>query len=90
MSGGHVTVQGWVYLFLGLSVLSLIAASVSTRSAIEATAVFFKRRRKTAAALVGLLIPVFAPALSFAQTEHSGGAKPTWYCRTCRLSVSSA
>jgi K(+)-stimulated pyrophosphate-energized sodium pump len=80
-----VTVASWVYFFLGVSVSSLLAiffkrrvigsgtrASAMQRVATaikEGTGVFLKRQSKTAAAMLGLLLPTFA----YAQTEHAGG-----------------
>ena len=47
----------------------------------EGAEAFLRRQYKTVAALLGLLLPTFASP----QGEHTGGAKPTWYCRICRL-----
>jgi K(+)-stimulated pyrophosphate-energized sodium pump len=79
-------VEGWVYFFLAVSVLSLIVALLFTREVMaadsgtpamqaiaaaikEGAEAFLKRRYKTMAALLGLLLPTFA----YAQTEHTGG-----------------
>jgi K(+)-stimulated pyrophosphate-energized sodium pump len=64
---GHVSVvQGWVCFFLAVSVLSLIVASLFTH---EGMGAFLKRKSKTVAALLALMLPTFA----YAQTEHAGG-----------------
>jgi K(+)-stimulated pyrophosphate-energized sodium pump len=79
-----VTAQGWVYFFLGISILPLIVAFSFTRQVIGsdigtdamqrlAAAIkggaFLKRQYKTAGVLLGLLFPTFAHA----QPDHSGG-----------------
>ena len=72
-------VQGWVYFFLAVSVLSLGAAIFFTRdistniaAAIKKSAeAFLRRPYKTAAALLALLFPT----LAYAQTEKGGGGE---------------
>jgi K(+)-stimulated pyrophosphate-energized sodium pump len=59
-------VQDWVCFFLAVSVLSLIVASLFTH---EGMGAFLKRKSKTVAALLCLMLPTFA----YAQTEHAGG-----------------
>jgi K(+)-stimulated pyrophosphate-energized sodium pump len=61
-----VTAQDWVYLFLGVSVLSLIVAFFK-----EGAATFLKRQYKTVATLLGLLLPTIAHA----QPDHAGGGE---------------
>jgi K(+)-stimulated pyrophosphate-energized sodium pump len=68
-----VTVQYWVYFFLAVSVPSLIMAFLFARrvnGAIKTGAAFLRRQHKTAAALLGLLLPTFANA-----QEHAGGGE---------------
>ncbi|HEX9202221.1 MAG TPA: sodium-translocating pyrophosphatase [Acidobacteriaceae bacterium] len=60
-------VQGWACFFLAVSGLSLIVALLFTRKAM----VCLKRRYKTIAALLGLLLPTIA----YAQPEHAGGGE---------------
>jgi K(+)-stimulated pyrophosphate-energized sodium pump len=72
--------QGWVYLFLGASVLSLIVALFLKRQGIDsasgleklagAVKAGAKRQLKYAAALGGLLLPALAGA-----QEHGGGGE---------------
>ncbi|MGA2727359.1 MAG: sodium-translocating pyrophosphatase [Terracidiphilus sp.] len=61
-----MTAQDWVYLFLGVSVLSLIVAFFK-----EGAATFLKRQYKTVATLLGLLLPTIAHA----QPDHAGGGE---------------
>ncbi len=85
-----MTVQDWVYFFLGVSVFSLFVAFVFARQVIgsetgtaamqqiaaaikEGAEAFLKRPYKTVAALLGLLLPTFAPTIAHAQPEHAGG-----------------
>jgi K(+)-stimulated pyrophosphate-energized sodium pump len=85
---GHVSVvQGWVYFFLAISVLSLGAVMFFTHKAMgtdsetpamqptaaikKGAKAFLKRQYKTVAAILGLLLPTFA----YAQTEHAGGGE---------------
>jgi K(+)-stimulated pyrophosphate-energized sodium pump len=69
---GHVSVvQGSVVVFLLVSVLSLIVASLFTREVMGAIKTFLKRQSKTVVALLALLFPTFA----YAQTEHAGGGE---------------
>ena len=64
-------VQGSVVVFLLVSVLSLIVASLFTREVMGAIKTFLKRQSKTVVALLALLFPTFA----YAQTEHAGGGE---------------
>ena len=82
-----MTATYWVYFFLGMSGLSLVAvfftgqvigfdtgnrAMQRIAGAIkEGAMAFFKRQYKTVAALLGLLLPTFA----FAQPEHAAGGE---------------
>ena len=70
-----MTVQGWVYFVLGMSIFSIFAARLLGQFArgFRASAVFLKRRSRMAATLLALLVPALAPTLSFAQQEHGGG-----------------
>jgi K(+)-stimulated pyrophosphate-energized sodium pump len=83
-----VTVQDWVYLFLGLGVLTLAMAATFVRRAAgcrapnlqriwagarQSSAALLKCRPRAVAALLGLLLPALVPACAFAQTEHGGG-----------------
>jgi len=61
-------VQNWVYLFIAMSVFSLGAAWLSAHQVIGS---FLKRRSKTMAGVLALLLPTFA----YAQTEHGGGGE---------------
>jgi K(+)-stimulated pyrophosphate-energized sodium pump len=87
-----VTALDWVYVFLGVSVLSLIIAVFFARQVIgsdieasdmrriagaikQGAEAFLRRQHKTAAALIGLLLPTFAPTFAFAQPEHAGGGE---------------
>jgi K(+)-stimulated pyrophosphate-energized sodium pump len=70
-----VTAQGWVYLSLGLSGFSLIVALFYARQIMQGARAILKRKSRTAAALAGLLLPLLAPALALAQTEHGGGGE---------------
>jgi K(+)-stimulated pyrophosphate-energized sodium pump len=65
MQGGYVTAQGFVYFFLGVSVLPLIAGFFARKVA----GLNLKRLYKTGAAVLGLLLPAFA----YGQPEHAGG-----------------
>ncbi len=74
-----MTVQEWVDLFLGVSVLSLIVAWICTRRMVGSVPGikigverFVKRQYRTVAALLGMgmLLPTFA----YAQ-EHAGGGE---------------
>jgi K(+)-stimulated pyrophosphate-energized sodium pump len=66
---GHVSaVQGWVYFFGAVSLLSAIVAVFFTRSGMGA---FLKRNYKSAAALLCMLFPT----LAFAQPEHAAGGE---------------
>ncbi len=57
----------------GTPAMQPIAAAIKERAG-----AFLKRRYRTLAALLGLLLPTFA----YAQPEQTGGgAKPTWCCR---------
>jgi len=49
-------------------VIQKIAAAIK-----EGAAAFLKRQYKTAAALLGLLLPAIAPTFAYAQPEHPGG-----------------
>jgi K(+)-stimulated pyrophosphate-energized sodium pump len=79
-----------MYHFLGVSVFSPTDARSFARQGVgscrlksteisvavrEYASAFFKRRFKTAAALLGLLLPLFAPSFGFAQAEHAGGGE---------------
>jgi K(+)-stimulated pyrophosphate-energized sodium pump len=73
-------VQGWVYFFLAVSVLSLGAVMFFTREVVAANTAaaikkgaeaFLKRPYKTVVALLALLFPT----LAYAQTEHAGGGE---------------
>jgi K(+)-stimulated pyrophosphate-energized sodium pump len=70
-----VTVLGWVYLFLGVSVLSPIVAFLCARQAtgsntgmaemraiMSGAGTFLKRQSKTVAAVMGLMLPAIANA----------------------------
>ncbi|HUH63135.1 MAG TPA: sodium-translocating pyrophosphatase [Terracidiphilus sp.] len=86
-----MSLQEWIVLSLGVSVVSLFAAFFFTRramgadpgsaameqivSAIKEGAHAFLKRRKTVAALLGLLLSAFAPAFALAQPEHGGGGE---------------
>jgi K(+)-stimulated pyrophosphate-energized sodium pump len=63
-------VQGWVCFFLAVSVLLFTVARLFTHQVMGANA-FLKRRYKTVAALLALLLPTVA----YAQTEHGGGGE---------------
>jgi K(+)-stimulated pyrophosphate-energized sodium pump len=54
----------------GTPAMQQIAAAIK-----ESAEAFLKRRYKTAAALLCLLLPAFAPTLAYAQTEHAGGGE---------------
>jgi len=75
-----VSVTAWVCFFLTVSALSLFVARIFTREvvgsdtatpAMQQIAAFLKRRFKTVAALLCLMLPTFA----YAQTEHAGGGE---------------
>ena len=82
-----MTSQEWVYFFPAVSVLSLVAfffarqviCSDNGTAAIQSIAgsvsagvtAFLKRHFKTAAGMLGLLVPTFA----YAQPEHAGGGE---------------
>jgi K(+)-stimulated pyrophosphate-energized sodium pump len=82
-----VTVQFWVYFFLGVSVLSLLVALFFSLQVIgsgtgipgmrriaaltRSATAFLKRPYRAAAVLLGLLFPTFA----YPQTEHAGGGE---------------
>ena len=81
-----MTPVGWVFVFLGMSVVSLIMAAFfapigtgivapgmqKISGAIkQGVKTLLRRQCRTAAALVGLLLPTFA----FAQGEHAGGGE---------------
>jgi K(+)-stimulated pyrophosphate-energized sodium pump len=80
-----VTPVGSVYFFLGMSVFSLIMAACFSRQVIgsgvgmqkvsgaikQGVKILLKRQFRTAAALMGLLLPT----LAFAQGEHTGGGE---------------
>jgi len=87
-----VTVQSWVYFFLGVSVISLLIARLFLRRVVgshtgapamrqiagaiqQSAAALLKRRYKTAAASLALLLPAFTPISAFAQPEHLGGGE---------------
>jgi K(+)-stimulated pyrophosphate-energized sodium pump len=78
--GGNVTVTSWGEFFLGASMLSLIVAVIFARRVIgsdigapvmQKISMFLKRRYRTAAAVLGLLLPTFA----YAQTEQGSGGE---------------
>ncbi|HEY3706935.1 MAG TPA: sodium/proton-translocating pyrophosphatase, partial [Terracidiphilus sp.] len=77
-----MTAQEWVYCFLGVSVLPLLVVAFArqvygsgegsangARAVMMSAAAFLKRRSKTAAAALALLLP----AMANAQPEHGGG-----------------
>jgi len=68
-----VTVQDCVYFVLGAGMLGLLAAVLlrSFSAMKQGAGVFLKRPYKSAAALMGLLLP----ALASAQTEHAGAGE---------------
>ena len=67
-----MTAQVWVYVFLGVSVLSLMVPAQRISSTIKRGAEsLLKRRYGMVAALLGLLLPTLADA----QTDHSGGGE---------------
>ena len=84
--GGLVTVQYWVYFFLGVSVFSLIVALFFARqvigsgvgtpemqkiaAAIKEGAVAFLKRQYKT---VAALLGLLLPTFAYAQTEHAGG-----------------
>ena len=63
-------VQGSVVVFLLVSVLSLIVASLFPSQVMGAIKIFLKRQSKTVVALLALLFPTFAHA-----QEHAGGGE---------------
>ncbi|MGP8188095.1 MAG: sodium-translocating pyrophosphatase [Terracidiphilus sp.] len=68
-----MTVLGWVCFILGVSGFSLLVAVFSARQAIGSgigVAALLRRPYKTAAALLGLLLPTLASA-----QEHAGGGE---------------
>jgi K(+)-stimulated pyrophosphate-energized sodium pump len=86
MSGGHVTVQGWVYLSFGVSVISLLVASLFTRGWLISNAGIAGMRRLADGAIEGArelmrfrysmmaaLAGLALPAIAHAQTEQGGG-----------------
>ena len=75
-----MSVTAWICFFLTVSVLSLFVARIFTREgvgsdtatpAMQQIAAFLKRRFKTVAALLCLMLPTFA----YAQSEHAGGGE---------------
>src|ERR1035437_10847001 len=54
----------------GTPAMQQIAAAIK-----EGAEAFLKRRYKTVAALLGLLLLTFAPTFAYAQTEHAGGGE---------------
>ena len=75
-----MSVTAWICFFLTVSVLSLFVARIFTREgvgsdtatpAMQQIAAFLKRRYKTVAALLCLMLPTFA----YAQSEHAGGGE---------------
>jgi K(+)-stimulated pyrophosphate-energized sodium pump len=82
--GGHVTAQGWVYFFLGVSNLSLIVAFSFAHQVIGSDIGTDAIRRLAAAIkggsllkrqykMVGVALGMLFPAFAHAQPEHSGG-----------------
>src|SRR5581483_11241550 len=89
-SGGDVTVQDWVYFFLGVSILSPIVAVLFMRRTIRAEAGMAEMRNIFAAIraaaqtfskrsykVMAALLGIFAPTFAFAQTEQGGGGEAT-------------
>jgi len=86
-----VTGTNWLEFFLGVSAMWLVFSPIFARratgfsmgaretqriwEALKEGAVFAKRQYKIMAALLGLLLPTFAPAVAFAQPEHGGGGE---------------
>ncbi|MGA3012145.1 MAG: sodium-translocating pyrophosphatase [Terracidiphilus sp.] len=71
--GGFVTAQYWVYFFMAVSALSLVMAFFARQSigVIKTSAgALLRRQYKTAAILLGLLVPTFAGA-----QETAGGGE---------------
>jgi len=83
-----VTVQDWVYFFLGVSILSPIVAVLFMRRTIRAEAGMAEMRNIFAAIraaaqtflkrsykVMAALLGIFAPTFAFAQTEQGGGGE---------------